>query len=252
MNFLTPFDIILSGSYKEVVKIKTKNCIKISITVITFFIILCLSACSGRNKIPTESIKIGDTFSYGSYEQDNNKSNGAEKIDWLVLAREDNRILLISKYALDCQPFNDDYTGTSWKDSYLRSWLNTEFIENAFNGIERNSIITTEIKAKEITDDKIFVLDNAEAEKYFRNDTARRCTPTEYAKKRGVMCPDNLQDVEFDEDVKNNCCYWLLSPGFHNDKVSIVDYYGTIDNRGEFVDERTGVRPALWLNIDAL
>lgn len=233
---------------------KIRNCIKfISFTVIISILAICFSACGSKNESSAENVKVGDTFSYGTYEQDNDKSNGAEKIEWLVLAKENDRVLLISKYALDCQAFCSDETGTSWKDSSLRNWLNTTFIQNAFNDTEKGSIITTEIKSeeknKEITKDKIFVLDNDEAEKYFDSDISRRCSPTVYAKQRGVLCPEDLQDVEFDEDVKNTCCYWLRSPGFHGDKVSIIDYEGTVYERGQFIDEEIAVRPVLWLNI---
>ena len=95
-------------------------------------------------------------------------------------------------------------------------------------------------------------MDNGEAEKYFKSKISRRCSPTAYAKQRGVLCPEDLQDVEFDEDIKNTCCYWLRSPGFHGDKESIIDYEGTIYERGEFVDEEIAVRPVLWLNIGNL
>ncbi len=200
-----------------------------------------------------ENIKVGDTFSYGKYEQDNDKSNGAENIEWLILEAENDKILLISKYALDCQMFCYDDTVASWKGSFLRTWLNTVFIQNAFNDVEKGNIITTEIKSegsnKEIIRDKVFVLDNDEAEKYFKSDVSRRCSPTDYAKQCGALCPEDLQDVEFDEDVKNTCCYWLRSPGFHDDKASIVDYEGTVYKRGEFADEEIAVRPVLWLNI---
>lgn len=212
---------------------------------------MCFSACSGKPS--KENINVGDTFSYGTYEQDGDKSNGTEDIEWLVLAKENDRILMISKYALDCQAYCCDNTRTLWKDSYLRTWLNTEFIQNAFNDAEKNNIITFEIKSEEndeeIIKDKIFVLDNDEAGKYFNSDLSRRCSPTDYAKKRGVLCPEDLQDVNFGEDVKNTCCYWLRSPGYHNDKVCIIDYEGTVYERGQFVDEEIGVRPVLWLNI---
>lgn len=213
-------------------------------------IAICFSACS--KNISFDNIKVGDTVSYGTYEQDNNKSNGTESIEWLVLAKENGRILLISKYALDCKTFFLEETETSWEDSYLRNWLNTEFIQNAFNDTEISSIAETEIQSdednKETTKDKIFVLNNDEAEKYFISDISRRCSPTAYAKQCGVLCPEDLQDVKFDEDIKNTCCYWLRSPGFHDNMISIVDYEGKVYIRGEFTDEEIAVRPAFWLN----
>lgn len=44
-------------------------------------------------------LAVHDTILFGTYEQDNDASNGREKIQWLVLEIEDNRALLISKDA---------------------------------------------------------------------------------------------------------------------------------------------------------
>ncbi len=46
-------------------------------------------------------VEVGDVIYFGSYEQDNNLSNGKEEIEWIVLAKENRKALLISKYALD-------------------------------------------------------------------------------------------------------------------------------------------------------
>lgn len=51
------------------------------------------------NKIKTAN--VGDIIVFGTYEQDNNISNGKENIKWLVLAKENNRVLVISDKALD-------------------------------------------------------------------------------------------------------------------------------------------------------
>ena len=51
------------------------------------------------------SCKIGDTVSFGSYEQDNNTENGAEAIEWIVLDVEGENVLLLSKYGLDAQAY---------------------------------------------------------------------------------------------------------------------------------------------------
>ena len=44
------------------------------------------------NKV--KSVNVGDTYRFGSYEQENNRSNGQEDIEWLVLAKEGTKILL--------------------------------------------------------------------------------------------------------------------------------------------------------------
>ena len=51
---------------------------------------------------------VGDYVIFGAYEQDNDTSNGKEKIKWLVLDKQGSKMLVISQYALDCQPYNTE------------------------------------------------------------------------------------------------------------------------------------------------
>ena len=53
-----------------------------------------------------EAPETGAVVMFGSYEQDNQPDNGAEPIEWLVLAQSEGKALLVSRYALDCQPYN--------------------------------------------------------------------------------------------------------------------------------------------------
>ena len=55
-----------------------------------------------------KSAEPGDTFEFGKYEQDNDLSNGKERIEWIILEKEDNRILAISKYVLDGKSYNSE------------------------------------------------------------------------------------------------------------------------------------------------
>ena len=78
-----------------------------------------LKTVGNSNKLKAElkaarAADVGDIITFGSYEQDNNTLNGKENIEWLVLAKEDDRILVTSKYALDCQQYNTEYTGVTW------------------------------------------------------------------------------------------------------------------------------------------
>ena len=59
--------------------------------------------------------QVGDYVEFGSYEQDAISSNGKENIEWLVLAREGNQMLVISKYALDCQQYNTSSISVTWE-----------------------------------------------------------------------------------------------------------------------------------------
>ena len=87
--------------------------------------------------------KVGNIVTYGHYEQDNNTSNGKEAIEWQVLAVDGDKILVISRYGLDAQPYNTKDTSVTWETCSLRSWLNGSFLFDAFDIEERQSICTT-------------------------------------------------------------------------------------------------------------
>ena len=59
---------------------------------------------TGRDALTNAS--IGDIVVFGTYEQDGNRTNGSEWIEWLVLDKEEDRILVISKYGLSSQAYN--------------------------------------------------------------------------------------------------------------------------------------------------
>ena len=44
-------------------------------------------------------VQVGDIIEFGSYEQDNDSSNGSEPIKWRVLEVSDGSALVVSEYA---------------------------------------------------------------------------------------------------------------------------------------------------------
>ena len=202
-----------------------------------------------------KNAKVGDIVYFGTYEQDNDTSNGKENIEWLVLAKKDNKILVISDKALDCQPYNtsDDYV--TWEKCTLREWLNNDFINAAFSDDEKAMIPTVTVSADSnlkyntnpgnTTKDKVFLLSIVEAEKYFTSDEARMCIPTEY-----VISNVSTSD-EYTKDGKATCWWRLRSPGAIQYYAAEVDFDGDVDEFGIDVDyDIGGVRPALWITID--
>ena len=75
-----------------------------------------------------QNVEVGDVIKFGSYEQDDDTSNGKEEIEWIVLEKDNASILLISKYGLDCQPFYTSLTDVTWETCSLRTWLNGTFL----------------------------------------------------------------------------------------------------------------------------
>ena len=201
------------------------------------------------NKV--KSVNVGDTYRFGSYEQDNNKSNGQEDIEWLVLAKEGTKILVISKEALDCKPYNTSYTDVTWETCTLRKWLNNDFINAAFSADERTMIPTVTVSADKnpdystnpgnATQDQVFLLSITEVNKYFSSDSARQCKPTDYAVANGAW-----------ESDSGNCWWWLRSPGNDQVDAAYVSYDGDVNEYGLVVHrDNNAVRPALWIDLNS-
>ena len=86
---------------------------------------------------------VGDEFTLGKYEQDNDLENGAEDIEWVVLEKTGgNEYLCISKYILDAQVFGKDNLEirNRWSTSYLREWLNGSFYNTAFTDADARNL----------------------------------------------------------------------------------------------------------------
>ena len=164
-----------------------------------------------------KNANVGDIVYFGTYEQDNDTTNGKEDIEWLVLAKKGNRILVISDKALDRQPYNSSRTRVTWETCTFRKWLNNDFINAAFSDDENAMIPTVTVSADKnpeydtdpgnTTKDRVFLLSIVEAEKYFASDEARECILTEYAISNGAWTSDS-----YTEGGKATYLWWLCRP----------------------------------------
>ena len=192
----------------------------------------------------------GDSVLFGRYEQDNRTDNGAEDIEWIVLAREGDQLLLLSRCALDSMPYHDVHYGpTTWKDCALRAWLNSEFLEAAFTGAEQKLLVEATLSnpdnpayhtpGGEDTVDRVFLLSYAEARTYVVGTKNAFARVTDYATARGGS---HIYD--------GMGWWWLRSPGTkvynacHIDNHGTLSLYGYIASRPHWV-----VRPAIWLEL---
>ncbi|MBQ7756464.1 MAG: hypothetical protein IJ401_04095, partial [Oscillospiraceae bacterium] len=190
-----------------------------------------------------KNVSVGDTYIFGSYEQDNNNTNGQEDIEWVVLSKEGSRIFVISKYILDEKPYNTSREDITWETCTLRKWLNNDFINSAFSDDERARIPKVTVSADnnldydtnpgKATQDHVFLLSIIEANKYFTSDSARQCDITKYASKH-----------KYDYSG-----WWLRSPGYRQFAAADVNADGDIVGVGFIVDNYVGVRPAMWVEV---
>lgn len=206
---------------------------------------------------------VGNYVTFGTYPQ-TKAGNDATPIEWLVLARDGNKALLISRYGLDAQPYNIVYTDVTWENCTLRTWLNWTFYNKAFSSAEQSAILTTNVDNSKKqcysgystdggnnTQDKVFLLSYAEANKYFgvtydnSSNTKSRVAPTAYAIAHGGWTSSSNKTADSTYAGR----WWLRSPGRRQSNAASVFADGSL------LDLSVGsgsasVRPALWVNIE--
>ena len=205
--------------------------------------------------LSTAPMEVGGSITLGSYEQDNDRSNGAEPIDWRILAIEDDRILVISEYGLDAKHYHESVKSVTWESCSLRKWLNEEFLETAFTPEEQNVILTvttenennpgSETEGGNSTRDRVFLLSLSEADRYFGSNESRQCRPTAYAETRELY-------VSSLAPFAGNCSWWLRSPGKTQIYAAYVSSTGAAESDGAMAgSSNDAVRPALWISLSA-
>lgn len=200
----------------------------------------------------TQDANLQEIVLFGKYEQDGNTSNGQEPIKWIVLDKKDDKILLLSYYVLDAKPFNYEECDTDWERCSLRKWLNDDFLYSAFSQDEIEKIEITSVEntrnkkyntnSGNNTNDKVFLLNIEEAEKYFSNNVDRIALATEYL----------IENHSVTTRGSDQCDWWLRSSGKTNSRAAnIYGYNDNIGYGGHFVSDSHigGVRPAIWISF---
>jgi hypothetical protein len=225
-------------------------------------------------------------YVFGLYEQDGDKSNGPEPIEWEILDENENGTLLISRYVLDSVLYDIRSTSeVTWEDCNLRSWMNDDFYNAAFDDEMKERINTVTITTEDNqywetsggndTRDRIFALSVSESLKYYsfnswdsamhRGQSQELMIPaTKYAKDREVstitITENNYQFYSSHYNYTEDCIgrtgakWWLRTPGKNSSIACIVDMYGQAGENGSIVMPGgwagdVGVRPALYVNM---
>lgn len=178
----------------------------------------------------------GELVYFGRYEQDGSAEDGEEPLAWILLKKEEDRVLLLCRDCVACRPFHGSFEAVSWAESDLRAWLNGAFFDAAFD--ENEALRAAPVRLGGEEGDRVFLLSLEEAERYLGGRPELLSTlPTAAA--QAALMPD--QDLL-------SCCWWLRSPGFAGTYAAYVGGDGTLTPSGIYCDCRTlYVRPALWL-----
>lgn len=188
---------------------------------------------------------VGDRITFGKYEQDNNLSNGKEKIEWIVIQKQGDRIYVVSAYVLDCVQYNTRYGDVTWETSTIRQWLNNSFFNTAFSAAEKAMIPAVTVQTDKNPDygtssgnpttDRVFLLSINDMESHYIGFIDRFPDPTAYAVAKGVK--------------SYFCEWWLRTPGKYQSYAVLGDHLSTSGRRVD--DNEVGVRPAIWIDLTA-
>ena len=212
-------------------------------------LVMALALCPVTASAAAGDYRVGDKIQLGTYEQDDNNSNGKEPITWTILDKKGGKVLLLSEKCLDVRPYDTSGASVTWETSELRAWLNDEFLNAAFDSNEQGYIVETTnknpksasgISGGSDTDDMVFLLSARECESYLKSNSDRQAEPTDYAEGLGV---DNEHKGPY-------CRWWLRTPGGSSTKAANVHAAGGINFNGkDNAVENIAVRPALWFDV---
>lgn len=194
-----------------------------------------------------------ETVLFGSYEQDGDAANGKEPIEWLVLDRDGDKALLLSKYALDHQSFMPFYEPVTepftWESCSLRQWLNSTFLNAAFSAEEQRQLLTTTVitapggrKGSEnpfTTEDRVFLLSDTEVYAYFSSEAATVTDYTAYALSEDPWAGNATAPAP--------AIWWLRTTDGGNHPDSVYTRGGVGEGARSYEGEY--VRPAIWVDM---
>lgn len=171
-----------------------------------------------------------DCVYFGSYWQKDSKGNidktkEKQPIRWRVLSVDGDDLFLLADDSVykSCyyKPY-DEHNVYTWKDSFVRNSIQTDFIPNAFTEDEQNDIIETDTTiGDESTVDKVYLLSEEEISNV----------------KYGFSGYHYNQNVWW---LRGNNRNPYTLPTAEGDSLSNSSVYGS-------VTEKNGVRPALHL-----
>lgn len=201
------------------------------------------------------ALQPGDVVYYGALEQDANAENGAEPIAWYVLQADDEKALLLSRYALMPYPFSDREKGADWETCTLRKYLNREeMLRTVLSEEELAGLVPAKITSIAAlpaqggeeqtltavsTVDRLFLLSQEEVDQYLTAEMLP-AEPTAYA----------LKALAYAEN--NRSPWWLRDSMGAQHGVMTVWADGSSFHVCDSTYQMICVRPAMYVKLSAL
>ena len=212
-----------------------------------------------------------ECINFGTYPQ---AADGTKApVKWRVLKVEDSTALLLSDKNLDMLEYDTSIQASDWESSSLRSFLNSDFYNEAFTADERAAVKEVTISNPDSpvwfteggndTSDKVFCLsiedvfnkaygfmDNGFSKGgvsgkngawYSVADGTRKAVNTAYAASK---------EGYYTEVQGNVASWWLRSPGYNRLSAAGVSSNGAVYAAKSYMIRRNmAVRPALYIDL---
>lgn len=190
-----------------------------------------------------------------------------ERIRWRVLSNDGKTLYVMADTGLDCQSYHDIGTAVTWKDSYLRKWLNGSFYRTAFDSSEREAIVSQEVDNAayadsgstdlSVTNDHLYILSLPEMSDVsygFPSEVqnpspCRQIQASDYAFAMGARL--GAQD-----GTGEQCCWWWLrSPATGEENAfryaALMNHTGAFSMYGLVENPYRAVVPVLHISLDS-
>ena len=194
---------------------------------------------------------------FGNYWQsvtsEDATDSNKEPVKWRVLANDGN-LFVVSDKNLDCVEYNSSAETVTWEECSLRKWLNSKFLETAFNYQEQGAVLESLVvnedgakgsEAGNDTYDKVYLLsiyEVADPNLGFSTDWkekggTRVALNTEYTKSKNAITYPDMSGA-----------WWLRTPGDAKNAANVFNDGNVFVRGGNVNNFIFAVRPAM--NID--
>lgn len=204
---------------------------------------------------------IGDIIRFGNYE-------------WKVLDIQGDKALIITKEIIDQMPYHNKHEAVTWETSSLRDYLNNEFLRS-FTNEQKAQILATKnnndgnkwyfLGTENETEDRVFILSLEEMVGPYFNDSMHLLLNKGKNQRYWFERKDINNHLRRSSYLGYVWWYWVRTNGRMNSSAVYVHGDGNIGIQGNKASKKTfntlhpitksnegGVRPALWLRIDAI
>lgn len=189
--------------------------------------------------------QVGAVVTFGRYDT-NPTSIGTERLEWIVLQKEGDILMLITKQGIAGSVYHRKHTEVNWKESDLCAFLNDTVYDDIFSRYEQEIIVNHPVSG-----DRLSLLSVTEVEALFQDDKSRQLSITDVAKSKGTNVNSASKANRWDMKGYRSSWWWLRGDEEKSKFAPIVTEDGNVLTDEKYVNKPNGaVRPVVWVSLE--